>query len=144
MTRCVYGRIVQRLLSEGFSEPIATAAVESQRPRIDRYMSFLSTMITAAPYVGLLGTVVGLILTFRLLSEQATASDPRSVGIGLAEALLNTAAGLVVAVIAIFPYNAFRVQVDRTLGRIESLLAAASVTAAPVREEQKPVVNSRP
>ena len=55
-----------------------------------------------------------------------TAADPRSVGLGLSEALLNTAGGLIVAVITIFPFNAFRVQIDRTLGRVEALFAAAA------------------
>jgi biopolymer transport protein ExbB len=127
----VYGRFIKMLLDEGYSEAIAMAVVESQRPRIERYMSVLSTMITAAPLAGLLGTVTGLISTFRLLSDQMTQTDPRSVGLGLSEALLNTAAGLIVAVVAIFPYNAFRVQVDRTLGRMESILAAASRPGKP-------------
>ena len=58
--------------------------------------------------------------------DQSVLTDPRDVGQGIAEALLTTAAGLVVAIIILFPYNAFRAQVDRTLGRIESLAAAAS------------------
>ncbi len=127
----VYGQVIKMILNEGYSEAIAIAVVESQRPRIERYMSVLSTMITAAPLAGLLGTVTGLISTFRLLSDQMTSTDPRSVGLGLSEALLNTAAGLIVAVVAIFPYNAFRVQVDRTLGRMESILAAASRPGKP-------------
>lgn len=133
----IYGRIIKAILREGYSEAIAMAAVEEQRPRIERYMSLLSTMITAAPLAGLLGTVTGLISTFRLLSDQMTSTDPRSVGIGLSEALLNTAAGLVVAVVAIFPYNAFRVQVDRTLGRIEAILAAASRISRPVEKHSQ-------
>lgn len=122
----VYGRIVMLLVSETYTDALAVAAVESQRPRFDKYMATLSTMITAAPLAGLLGTVTGLITAFHFFSDQTTAADPRSVGLGLSEALLNTAAGLVVAVITIFPFNAFRVQIDRTLGRVEALFAAAA------------------
>lgn len=125
----VYGHVVRMLLEEGYSAEAALAAVENQRGRIDRYMGFLSTMVTAAPLVGLLGTVMGLVSTFRLLSDQMASTNPGSVGKGLSEALLNTAGGLLIAVIAIFPYNAFRVQVDRTLGRLESMIAAVSRSA---------------
>ncbi len=135
----VYGSVARMLLDEGYTPETALAAVEMQRPRIDRYMGVLSTMITAAPLVGLLGTVTGMIATFRFLSEQISSTNPNSVGSGLAEALLNTAGGLVIAVVAIFPYNIFRVQVDRTLGRLESLMAAASrsVKADPKKEAEK-------
>lgn len=124
--RTIYGKVVLALLEEGYSDALATAVIERQRPRFDRYMSTLSTMITAAPLAGLLGTVVGLISTFKLLSDQMVGADPRSVGVGLSEAMLNTAGGLMVAIIAIFPYNFYRTQIDRALGRLESLLAAAA------------------
>ncbi len=122
----VYGRIVKTLLEEDYSESLANSLIESVRPRLDRAMGTLSTMITAAPLVGLLGTVLGLIFSFQLLAGQMTSTDPRSVGLGLSEALFNTAAGLVVTVITIFPYMAFRVQVDRTLGLLESILSTAA------------------
>ena len=46
-------------------------------------------------------------------------------GAGIGQALLTTAAGLVVALVVLLPYNLFRVQVDRTLGRLELLAEAA-------------------
>lgn len=122
----VYGQVVRMILTEGYSDALATAAVESQRPRFERYMGVLSTMVTAGPLVGLLGSVIGLISVFLLFSKETASANPASVGEGMAEALMNTAGGLLVAVVAIFPYNAFRVQIDRTLGRLESILAAAS------------------
>ena len=87
-------------------------------------MIALSTIITAAPLLGILGTVIGIISSFQVLSEQTAATDPRSVSHGIAEALLTTAAGLTIALVTLFPYMAFRGQIDRTLGRIELLAAA--------------------
>lgn len=123
----VYGQIVTMLLDEPGNEAAVAAAIQSQRPRLERFMPTLSTVITAAPMLGILGTVSGIISSFQVLSDQTMLTDPRDVGHGIAEALLTTAAGLIIAIMALFPYNAFRAQVDRTLGRIESLVAAASV-----------------
>ena len=123
----VYGRVVALLLDEpgGASEAALIEAVALQRPRLERFMTTLSTIITAAPLLGILGTVVGIIASFQVLSEQTAATDPRCVSDGIAEALLTTAAGLTIALVTLFPYNAFRGQIDRTLGRIEVLAAAA-------------------
>lgn len=121
----VYGAAVRLLLSEGVSDAAVIEAVESQRSRLERFMPTLSTIITAAPMLGILGTVVGIITSFQVLSDQATVTDPRLVSEGIAQALVSTAAGLVVAIVVLLPYNAFRAQTDRTLGRLESLIAAA-------------------
>lgn len=132
----VYGRVVRRVLDGGSpapniwaSEAAAAEAVEDERPHLERFMPTLSTIITVAPMLGILGTVTGIISSFQVLSGQIAATDPRAVGQGIAEALLTTAAGLVVAIGALFPYNVFRVQLDRTLSRLESLAVAASYSA---------------
>ncbi len=136
----VYGVVVRMLVDEQVSEAVATEAVESQRHRLERFMPTLSTIITAAPMLGILGTVTGIIASFNILSDEAT-TDPRAVSAGIAEALLTTAAGLVVALVVLFPYNAFRAQIDRTLARIEALVAAAmrrSGRASPPAPGQSP------
>lgn len=125
----LYGQVVQKLLDEQVTDAVAVEVVQSQRSRLERFMPTLSTIITTAPMLGILGTVFGIISSFQILSDQTAMTDPRDVGQGIAEALLTTAAGLVVAIGVLFPYNVFRAQVDRTLGRIESLIAAASVQA---------------
>jgi len=120
----VYGRLVARILAEPITEAATIEAVESQRPRLERFMSTLSTIITAAPMLGILGTVLGIISSFQVLDASAS-TDPRLVSQGIAEALLTTAVGLLVALIVLLPYNLFRGQVDRSLGRLEVLVAAA-------------------
>lgn len=122
----LYGSVVEELLSEPYSDALATDVVGSQRGRIDRFMPTLSTIITAAPMLGILGTVVGIISSFQVLSIQSTTTDPSLVSRGIAEALLTTVAGLVVALFTLFFFGAFAAQVDRTLSRLETLIAAAA------------------
>ncbi len=72
--------------------------------RMARRMSWLSTTIEGAPYVGLFGTVIGIMLVF-VVAAMAGAVDINSVAPGMAAALLCTAAGLGVAIPALFGYN---------------------------------------
>ncbi len=105
----------------------ATAAVYSEeiRPRFERGLLMLSTIVTAAPMLGILGTVIGIIQSFELLGGDATITDPNQVSGGIAEALITTATGLVVALLALFPYMLFRGKQDRAIGRLESLATSA-------------------
>ncbi len=123
-----YAGVVRHLVEHGSSDAVAVEAVELQRPRFDRFMVSLSTIITAAPLLGILGTVLGIIRSFALLSgpaDGAPLTDPSAVSLGIAEALLTTALGLVVALVTLFPYMIFRAQLERALGRVESVIAAA-------------------
>ncbi len=120
-----YGAVAKSLLDIGASDAVAMEAVESQRPRIDRFMVALSTIITAAPLLGILGTVLGIIQSFRLLGDQAVLTDPSDVAGGIAAALLTTALGLIIALVTLFPYMLFKGWSTRALGRLEALIAAA-------------------
>lgn len=122
----VYGRAVMILMGKRVDSAVAAIAVESQRPRLERFMPTLSTIITAAPLLGILGTVTGLIQSFNILAEDSPVSDPRAVSSAIGEALLTTAVGLGVSILVLFPYNAFRAQMDRAMGRFELLIAAAA------------------
>ena len=119
-----YGRVACRLVEEGANDAVALEAVEDQRGRLERYMIAMSTIITAAPLLGILGTVLGIIQSFELLGARSTMSDPTEVAGGIAAALLTTAFGLVVALVTLFPYMAFRGQVSCGMGRLEALVAA--------------------
>jgi biopolymer transport protein ExbB len=84
--------------------------IETQALRIQRDMSrglwLLETIVTAAPLMGLLGTIVGMMQSFRLFGTQARL-DPGSVTGGVAQALVATALGLVIALGALFAFNFF-------------------------------------
>lgn len=120
-----FGEVANALISQGASDAVALEAVERQRPRLDRFMVALSTIITAAPLLGILGTVIGIIQSFRLLGDQATLTDPSDVAGGIAAALLTTALGLIVALVTLFPYMLFRGWASQTIGRLEMIIAAA-------------------
>ena len=110
---------------EGVDEATVAVLSEEVRPRFERGLLLLSTIVTAAPMLGILGTVIGIIRSFELLGGDATITDPNQVSGGIAEALFTTAAGLVVALVALFPYMLFRGRQERALGRLESLATAA-------------------
>ena len=65
----------------------------------------VSTIITAEPMLGILGTVTGLIRTFRALDAAEGAASPMAATAGIGEALLTTAAGLIASLILLFPFN---------------------------------------
>lgn len=79
--------------------------------RMRRGMSILDTIITAAPMLGIMGTVLGIISSFDMLGA-AGVSEPKAVIAGIAQALITTATGLGIAVVAIFPYNYFIARID--------------------------------
>ena len=121
-----YGELAERLADGGDAASVSVEVVESQRPRIERYMLVFSTIVTSAPMLGILGTVLGIIRSFELLGAQETITDPRDISSGIAEALNTTAFGLIVALIALVPFMALRGQVERAFGRFEAMSAAAT------------------
>lgn len=81
-------------------------------------ISIISAIGTNAPYVGLLGTVIGIIITFYTLGD-AGAVDAKKIMVGLALALKATAMGLVVAMPAIIAYTISLRRVERVLTRFD-------------------------
>ena len=65
----------------------------------------VSTIITAEPMLGILGTVVGIMQTFSALNSADGVANPMAATAGIGEALITTAAGLVASLILLFPYN---------------------------------------
>jgi len=137
-----YGAVANALMSQGSSDAVAMEVVEQQRPRLDRFMVALSTIITAAPLLGILGTVMGIIQSFRLLGDQATLTDPSDVAGGIAAALLTTALGLIVALVTLFPYMLFRGWASQTIGRLEMIIAAAQQGIPRENENSKKEINT--
>ena len=74
--------------------------------RMKRGLGILDTIITLAPMLGILGTVTGIIQSFDLLGSSGV-EDPTGVTAGIAEALITTAAGLLIALAAVIPQSVY-------------------------------------
>ena len=86
--------------------------------RLQRGFGLLSTIITAEPMLGILGTVTGIIQTFGAL-KVSDAASPLAATAGIGEALVTTAAGLVVTLILVFPYNFLLGLLAKAAARLE-------------------------
>ncbi|MFM2162851.1 MAG: hypothetical protein RLZZ383_2363 [Pseudomonadota bacterium] len=101
-------------------EAALDAELARARHALDRGLNLLGTIGNNAPFIGLLGTVIGVIVAFEALSGDAAQSgDMASVMAGIAEALVATGVGLFVAIPAVIAYNAVQ-------ARVEAIEAAAS------------------
>jgi biopolymer transport protein ExbB len=89
--------------------------------RLERYLSALATIASAAPLLGLLGTVIGMIEIFGSQSPTggAPGGNPAQLAHGISVALYNTAFGLVVAIPSLIFWRYFRVRVDEYLLTLE-------------------------
>ncbi len=87
------------------------AEAEVALKRMRKYMTVLDTMITVAPLLGIFGTVLGIITSFQLLGASGI-EDPKAVTAGIAQALITTATGLGIAILAVFPYNYFNTRIE--------------------------------
>jgi biopolymer transport protein ExbB/TolQ len=85
---------------------LAEKAVEWHVSRLGKSLTAIATIGSISPFIGLFGTVIGVIRAFRDLSAYSGAG-PSVVAMGIAEALVNTAAGLFVAIPAVIAYNYF-------------------------------------
>jgi biopolymer transport protein ExbB/TolQ len=88
-------------------EDLITGALGRERARYERRLGLLATLASNAPYIGLFGTVLGIIRAFRDLSMNMNEASS-AVMAGISEALLATAIGLLVAIPAVIANNVFR------------------------------------
>ena len=94
------------------------AAAQAEIPVLKSRLGVLDTIVTLAPLLGLLGTVVGMIGSFDVMSEVGM-GQPHAVTGGVAEALIATATGLLIAILTLIPYNYFTAKVEREMDRME-------------------------
>jgi len=103
-------------------EEVIQGAIVTERIQYDRSLSFLGTLGNNAPFIGLFGTVLGIIRAFADLAAVAEGADRAKAIMGsIAEALVATAIGLLVAIPAVLAYNAFRGVVRGRVGNTEAL-----------------------
>lgn len=129
------------------AEKAIGGALALERTRMERGLAFLGTLGNNAPFVGLLGTVIGIIEAFELLgrTEGAGASGgalaPQAIMSSIAEALVATAVGLFVAIPAVAAFNYFQRKIANALARSEAL---TSVLLAHLNAEEPALPGSPP
>ena len=114
------------------------AAVEI--PRMERYLPFLATTASTAPFIGLFGTVWGVMDSFRGIGAQGSASLA-VVAPGISEALIATAAGLGAAIPAVIAYNFFVNRVKHWVSEMEGF--SLDLLNLPIRPAPKTERRSR-
>ena len=102
-----------------YLEKVVQYLIQQQIARQETYLPFLATTGNITPFVGLFGTVVGVINAFQQIGIEGTASIA-SVAPGLSEALLATAAGLFAAIPAVIGYNYYLAQIRKTIFGVEA------------------------
>jgi biopolymer transport protein ExbB len=100
-------------------EEIFTSYAAIERPALERYLGFLATVGSNAPFIGLLGTVFGVMDAFRGLATSQ--GDATAVMLGISKALVATAAGLMVAIPAVIAYNYFHKQVKSIMSNLNGV-----------------------
>ncbi|MFN3716588.1 MAG: protein TolQ [Thiobacillus sp.] len=97
------------------------ATYQRELDALESHLSFLATVGSVSPYIGLFGTVWGIMIAFMGLSSVAQATLAQ-VAPGIAEALIATAMGLFAAIPAVIGYNRYTHDIDRLANRMESFM----------------------
>ena len=119
--------LISGILHREFSMTKAMESAAADEIRKMRcYMGILDTMITVAPLLGFLGTVTGIILSFESLGATVI-EHPETVAIGIAQALITTAAGLIIAILTVFPYNYFNSRIEDAALSIEKYATSLEI-----------------
>jgi biopolymer transport protein ExbB len=93
---------------------------EAWIPLLEKRVEVIDTVITAAPLMGLLGTITGMMASFQVLSEKGV-NEPNAITGGVAEALIATATGLVIALVCLVSYNYLTARIKIYIYEIESI-----------------------
>ncbi|MTJ80434.1 MAG: MotA/TolQ/ExbB proton channel family protein [Telmatospirillum sp.] len=115
-------QLAERSDMEDFAESLFIAA----KAKLHRHIWVLDTIVTAAPLLGLLGTILGIIDTFAALATSGT-SDPAAVSQGIGTALYATALGISVALYGLFFHNLFQVRITAINDHVKILLLRAGI-----------------
>ena len=118
------GQPIARVLAAGVAHrnpapaKAMEAAAQAEIPVLKNRLGILDTIVTLAPLLGLLGTVVGMISSFDIMSETGM-GQPHAITGGVAEALIATATGLLIAILTLVAYNYFTARAEREMDQME-------------------------
>jgi biopolymer transport protein TolQ len=107
------------LLGSDYIARVLRRATTSETQRLEKFLSFLATTGSTAPFIGLFGTVWGIMDSFHSIGQSGSASLA-VVAPGISEALVTTAIGLVAAIPAVVGYNHFSHKVDVLSGEMDN------------------------
>jgi len=126
-------------------ERSAQTAASEAITLLERRMTWLATIATTSPFVGLFGTVMGVVDAFQGLGTAGSATL-RAVAPGISEALITTAAGLFVAVPALVAYNQFTARIRVFASAVDDFCRELlnSIEEIPVRAQAPPVDDELP
>jgi biopolymer transport protein ExbB len=99
-------------------EHVFNSMLLMEKPELEKYLNFMATIGSNAPYIGLLGTVLGIMKAFNDLAQSSDAGQ-QTVMAGISLALVSTAAGLFVAIPAVMAYNYFLKQTKSVLQNLD-------------------------
>ena len=124
-----HGRPAAALQETGGAVQRATQIASSEElTRLERRLPWLATTGAVTPFIGLFGTVVGILVAFQSMAVMGTGGFS-VVAAGISEALISTALGLIVAIIAVIFYNYFSQRIERINATIH-ICAARLIDAA--------------
>jgi biopolymer transport protein ExbB/TolQ len=130
------------------AEKAMKGAAALQKMKLEQRLAFLGTLGNNAPFIGLFGTVIGVVQAFEQLGKQgmagaqaASGAAPAAVMSSIAEALVATAVGLAVAIPAVAAYNFYQRHTRSVLGNTEAL---SNVLLAHLSSEEKPAAAGAP
>jgi len=101
-------------------EQVILSSLAREKQRFERFLNYFGTLGNNAPFIGLFGTVIGIIISFKALGNNPK-GGLEVVGPGIAEALVATAVGLLVAIPAVVMFNYFKGMLKQRVGNTDFL-----------------------
>jgi biopolymer transport protein ExbB len=119
IARILRAGLSHREASKEIMEDMLREAILHELPRIERFLSTLGVLAMIAPFLGLLGTVTGMITTFNVITVHGT-GDPGLLSGGISEALITTQAGLIIAIPILLLHAYISGKVNHVINDIEA------------------------
>ena len=127
--------LISGILHRQFSMAKAMEATAGDEvKRMSQFMVVLDTMITVAPLLGIFGTVIGIIESFKVLGATGI-EHPEAVTAGIAQALITTATGLGIAIVTVFPYNYYNSRIETAVRTIEKYATSLEIVYEKLSEK---------